>query len=52
MFEDKPKPADKGDKAAANLAKGAPKKSDRSNCPPIDKKKLEALNHLIQLLLN
>ena len=34
MFEDKPKPAEKGDKAAANLAKGGVRKED---LPPVEK---------------
>ena len=40
MFEDKPKPAEKGDKVAANLAKGGAKKE---GLPPIDKKAVEKL---------
>ena len=38
MFEDKPKPPEKGDKAAANLAKGGAKKED---LPPVEKKTVE-----------
>ena len=41
MFEDKPKPAEKGDKAAANLAKGGRIKKEDS--PPVEKKTVEKL---------
>ena len=48
MFEDKPKPAEKGDKAAANLAKGGAKKEDfnrikKEDLPPVEKKIVERL---------
>ena len=42
MFEEKPKPSDKGDKAAANLAmKGGKVKKEDS--PPVEKKTVEKL---------
>ena len=41
MFEAKPKPAEKGDKAAANLAKGGRIKKEDS--PPVEQKTVEKL---------
>ena len=50
MFEERSKPADRGDKAAANVAEGGAKKvfkrKDLASLPPVEKKELEALKQV------